>query len=71
MENPWRFISREIKGGEWREKYSKKVVNGRYRVDREVKNNTGSGEARECTCMTYGHKLWGGNAGGGVQGREE
>ena len=35
----------------------------------EVKNSIGNGEAKELICMTHGHELKGGNAGGrGVQG---
>ena len=34
-----------------------------------VKNNTGNGEAKELICMTYGHEISGGIAGGkGVPG---
>ena len=40
-------------------------INGRYKIDRgEVKNSMGNGEAQELTCMTPGHVLRGGNAGG-------
>ena len=37
---------------------------GRHKIDREVKNSIGNGEAKELTCMTHGHELKGGNAGG-------
>ena len=30
----------------------------------EVKNSIGNGEAKEVICMTHGHELRGGNAGG-------
>ena len=30
----------------------------------EVKNSIGNGEAKELICMTHGHELKGGNAGG-------
>ena len=34
---------------------------GRYKIDREVKNNIENGEAKELTCTTHGHDLrgWG------------
>ena len=42
----------------------------------EVKNSIGNGEAKELICMTHGHEIRGGNAGGrgsagqkGVKGR--
>ena len=35
-------------------------INGRYKIDGEVKNSTGNGEAKELTCTTHGHALrWG------------
>ena len=34
-------------------------INGRYKIDGEVKNNIGNGEAKELTCMTHGHELRG------------
>ena len=38
----------------------------------EVKNSTGNVEAKKLICMTHGHELRWGNAGGnGVQGRGE
>ena len=37
---------------------------GTHKIDREVKNSIGNGEAKELTCMTHGHELKGGNAGG-------
>ena len=40
-------------------------VNGRYKIDRgEVKNSMRNGEAKELICMTHGHELRWGNAGG-------
>ena len=40
-------------------------INGRYKIDRgEVKNSIGNGEAEELICMTHGHEVSGGNAGG-------
>ena len=50
-----------------------KSINGRYKIDRGVvKNSIGNGEAKELICMTHGHELKWGNAGGrGVkEGRE-
>ena len=47
-------------------------INGRYKIDGEVKNSTGNGEAKELTCTTHGHELrWGMLVGGEVQGRGE
>ena len=34
-------------------------INGRYKIDREVKNSIGNGEAKELICMTQGHELRG------------
>ena len=36
---------------------------GRYKIDREVKNSMGNGEAKELICMTQGHELRCRNAG--------
>ena len=30
---------------------------GRYRIDGEIKNHIGNGEAKELTCATHGHEL--------------
>ena len=30
-------------------------INGRYKIDREVKNSRGNGEAKELICTTHGH----------------
>ena len=35
---------------------------GRHKIDGEVKNSIGNGEAQELTCMTHGHELRGGGA---------
>ena len=32
---------------------------GRHKIDREVKNSIGNGEAKELICTTHGHELWG------------
>ena len=34
-------------------------VNGRYKIDGEVKNNIGHGEAKELICTTHGRELRG------------
>ena len=35
-------------------------INGRHKIDGEVKNGVGNGEAKELTCMTHEHELrWG------------
>ena len=40
-------------------------INGRYKIRQgEVKKSMGNGEAKELTCMTHGHELRQGNAGG-------
>ena len=40
-------------------------INGRYKIDREVKNSRGNGEAKELICTTHGHEL---RVGENVQG---
>ena len=50
----WRVISREGEGGEWGKRY--KHI-GRHKIDGEVKNSIGNGEAEELTYMTLGHEL--------------
>ena len=30
---------------------------GKYKIDREIKNSVGNGEAKELTCMIHGHEL--------------
>ena len=48
-------------GGE-REKVQRiSSINGRQKIDGEVKNSIGNGEAKELTYMTHGHELEGGN----------
>ena len=32
-------------------------ITGRYKINGEVKNSMGNGEAKELTCMTHGHEL--------------
>ena len=32
-------------------------INGRYKIDRDVKNSRGNGESKELVCMTHGHEL--------------
>ena len=39
-------------------------INGRYKIDRDVKNSIRNGEAKELVCTTHGHELRRGNAGG-------
>ena len=39
-------------------------INGRHKIDGEVKNGVGNGEAKELTCMTHEHELRWGNDGG-------
>ena len=38
-------------------------INGRYKIDTEVKNSIGNGQAKELICTTHGHELRGGDAG--------
>ena len=51
---------------------------GRYKIDGEVKNSMGNGEAKELICMTHGHELrwrnngWGRGTGWrGIKGRKK
>ena len=39
-------------------------INGKYKIDGEVKNSMGNGEAKELICTTHGHELRLGNGGG-------
>ena len=32
-------------------------INGRYKIDGEVKNSIGNGETKDLICMTHGHEL--------------
>ena len=41
-------------------------INGRYKIDGEVKNSTGNGEAKELISMTHGHEP---RLGGLLEGR--
>ena len=45
-------------------------INGRYKIDKGVKNSIGNGETRELIYMTHGHELRGGDA-GRLECREE
>ena len=40
-------------------------INARSKIEEEVKNSMGNGEAKELTCMTHGHELGGGMIVGG------
>ena len=65
MEITWRAISGEGEGREW----GKDSGNKKHKVqiqnrDGEVKNSMENGEAKELICMTHGHELRWGNAGG-------
>ena len=42
----------------------KRSTNGNYKIDGEVKNSMGNGEAKELICITDGHELRWGNDGG-------
>ena len=45
---------------------------GRHKIDREVKNSIGNGEAQELICITHGHQLrWGTDGGRGVEDGEQ
>ena len=47
-------------------------INGRYKIDGEVKNSIGNGEVKELICTTHEHELkWVMQVGRGVQGRGE
>ena len=45
-------------------------VIGRYKIDGDVKNSIGNGEAKELICMTHGHELREGLLEGGDCWRE-
>ena len=61
-----RVISWEWKGGGKREKWSRDQE--AYKIDGDVKNSIGKGEAKELICMTHGHELRRWIAGGKVGG---
>ena len=51
--------------GKGRERTGEKVqgirsITGSYKIDGEVKNSIGNGEAKELICTTHGHELRGG-----------
>ena len=52
-----------MEGYQWQGENGEKVqgisIIGRYKIDREVKNNIENGEAKELTCTTHGHELKG------------
>ena len=70
MEMTWLVISGERMG---KKVQGIRSMNGRYKVDREVKNGIGNGDVKELICMIHGHEVRVGNAGGrgAVQGRGE
>ena len=70
MEVTWRVINRGMRGGKGTEnKQHKWQVENRQG---EGKNSIGNVEAKELICMTCGHELKGGNAGGrGCAGQRE
>ena len=53
-----------------REKVQGISINGRYKIDKGVKNSIGNGETRELIYTTHGHELRGGDA-GRLECREE
>ena len=61
MEIRWRVISGKGERGEWRIKVQGiRSINGRYKIDGEVKNSIGNGEVKELICTTHEHELRGG-----------
>ena len=63
---------RRVGGGGRMGEQGIRSINGRYKVDGEVKNSMGNGEMKELTCTTHGHELTRRNDGGSrVQGRGE
>ena len=56
-------------GGRMREKVQGiRSINGRYKIDKGVKNSIGNGETRELIYMTHGHELrWENDGGGGYR----
>ena len=69
-------ITGRVISGEWAGMEEKvqgiRSINGRYKIDREVKDSIRNGEAEELICTTHGHELRGVMlVGGGIQGRGE
>ena len=64
MEITWRVIRGSCEGRIGEKVQGIRSINGRYKIDGEINNNIGNGEAKELMCMTHGHELKGGNAGG-------
>ena len=51
--------------GEWGEKVQGiRSINGRYKINRMVKNSIRNAEAKELICMTHGHEQGGMQDGG-------
>ena len=66
-----------LSAGSGRERMGEKVegrrsINGKYKIDGEVKNSMGNGEAKEIIYMTH-EPRWGNDGGGGykVEGNKE
>ena len=79
MEITWRDISRGVGGRKRGEKVQRiSSITGRYKINGEVKNSMGNGEAKELIYSTHGHELKrDSNAGGrggagwrGIRGRK-
>ena len=70
MEITWRVNNGRGKGENGGGKVQGiRSINSRYKINGEVKNSIGNGEAKELICMTHGHELSGGMLEGwGVQG---
>ena len=68
MEITWRVISRG-RGERGKKVQGVRSIIGRYKIDGEVKNSIGNGEAKELIRTTHGHELRpGAGEGGGDTG---
>ena len=43
----------------WEKVQGLRSIIGRYKIDRDIKNSVGNGEAKELICTTHGHELRG------------
>ena len=59
MEITWRIIIAEGEGEDGRKSTGNKQNRSAQNRQGEVKNSIGKGGAKELTCMTHGHELWG------------
>ena len=57
MEITWKVISGEGEGEDGGKVQGIRIIIGRHKIDRGVKNSIGNGEAKELLCITHGHEL--------------